>query len=421
MTTSTLRPPPPLPQSKQPRNPISRKQVERVLSRSVAVFGLVFGGAQSFPAMLTQTDEAYPFWLLSVVPALYATLVVIFIASLTQRAVKFTMGLFAVVYFVALVTWPLAIMPDAEIFTGIHWLNYLISVAAAMAAIAFTPTIASTYVIATVVFYSVVRATPLGGGAPPMLAILEGFYALFLSGIVVVVITLIRQAASSVDTAQSTALDRYSHAVRQHATEVERVQVDAIVHDSVLTTFISAARAYTPEAKALAATMAGNAIGYLRDAAAASPDDGTMVRYSTVVDRIVDTAAQMSSPFELRLKSVGTRSMPAHAAETMYSAAVQAMMNSLAHAGDGVDRWVSARSIPHGGMRVEIGDTGKGFAMEDIASERLGVRVSIIERLANAGGRATIVSAPGEGTVIKLRWPHAEPPGRAEATTGGDA
>lgn len=420
MTASSLRQPPPLPQSKQPRNPISRKQVERVLSRSVAVFGLVFGGVQSVPAMLDQIAAPYPVWLYTVVPTLYGTLVIIFIASVAQRAIRVTMGLFTVVYAIALVTWPIAIMPGADIFSGIHWLNYLITVAAAMATIAFRPTLASLYVAGTIAFYVAVRATPLGGGAPLLLAILEGFYALFLSGIVVVVITLIRSAASSVDTAQSTALDRYSFAVRQHATEVERVQVDAIVHDSVLTTLISAARAYTPEAQALAATMAGNAIGYLRDAAAASPDDGTMVRYSTVIDRITETAGQLSAPFELRLKSVGTRSMPAHAAETMYSAAVQAMMNSLTHAGADATRWVSARAIPHGGLRVEVGDTGKGFEIGNIASERLGVRVSIIERLANAGGRATIVSAPGEGTVVKLRWPHAEPPGRPERE-GGDA
>ena len=79
------------------------------------------------------------------------------------------------------------------------------------------------------------------------------------------------------DAAQATALDRYSHAVRQHALEVERVQVDSIVHDSVLTTLLSAARAYTPEAKELAARMAGAAIGHLRDAALVSPDDSSTV------------------------------------------------------------------------------------------------------------------------------------------------
>ncbi len=35
----------------------------------------------------------------------------------------------------------------------------------------------------------------------------------------------------------------------------------------------------------------------------------------------------------------------------------------------------------------------------------LGLRVSIVERVANAGGQAEIDSAPGEGTVVTIRWP----------------
>jgi len=218
---------------------------------------------------------------------------------------------------------------------------------------------------------------------------------------------MLRQAATSVDNAQATALDRYSHAVRQHATEVERVQVDAIVHDSVLTTFISAARAHTPQAQELAATMAGNAIGYLRDAAAASPDDGTMVRFTALAERITDAAAALSTPFELRVRSVGTRSLPVQASEAIFSAAVQAMVNSIQHGGEGdVSRWVAVRGLAPRGIEVVVGDTGAGFDTS-ARSERIGVRVSIVERLANAGGRAVIQSAPGEGTIVSLRWPHA--------------
>jgi len=33
------------------------------------------------------------------------------------------------------------------------------------------------------------------------------------------------------------------------------------------------------------------------------------------------------------------------------------------------------------------------------------VRVSIIERVGNAGGHAQVDSAPGRGTSITIRWP----------------
>jgi signal transduction histidine kinase len=58
-----------------------------------------------------------------------------------------------------------------------------------------------------------------------------------------------------------------------------------------------------------------------------------------------------------------------------------------------------------GPLEIEIGDTGVGFVFDDVPTERLGLRVSIIERVANAGGRADIVSRPGEGTVVTILWP----------------
>lgn len=405
-----------LPQNKQPRNPISRKQVEKVISRSVAVFGIVFG-AQTIPWLLGQLDEAQPVWLWFVVPALFGTLVVALVLSIAEVWVRQIQGIFAILYLVSIITWPFFVLPGVQVFDGIHWLNYLITVATAMAAIAFPTVITTIYLFLCPIIYVIVRVMPIGGGASWELAVLEGLYALILGAAIVIIVTMLRQAASSVDYAQATALDRYSHAVRQHATEVERVQVDSIVHDSVLTTFISAARAFTPQAQELAATMAGNAIGYLRDAAAASPDDGTTVRFTSLAERITDAAAALSTPFELRVRSVGTRSLPVQAAEAIYSASVQAMMNSLQHGGEGdVSRWVAVRGVSPGGIEVVVGDTGVGFDMSE-RSERLGVRVSILERISNAGGRATVQSAPGEGTIVSIRWPH----GSAQQTPGLEA
>jgi len=57
------------------------------------------------------------------------------------------------------------------------------------------------------------------------------------------------------------------------------------------------------------------------------------------------------------------------------------------------------------GVRIEVGDTGVGFVVEEIPSERLGVRVSIIDRMHGAGGEARIESARGEGTLVFIDWP----------------
>jgi signal transduction histidine kinase len=183
--------------------------------------------------------------------------------------------------------------------------------------------------------------------------------------------------------------------------------VDSIVHDSVLTTLISAARAYTPESMKLAAVMAGNAIGYLHDAAMVQPDDGSTVRLRAISERIIEAAAGMSRPVKATSTDVGPRSMPVSGGEAIASAALQAMYNSVQHAGDSprIKRTVTIRGIRPGGIEVEIRDNGAGFSADAVPAERLGVRVSIIERVANAGGVARVDSSPGKGTVVNLRWP----------------
>jgi signal transduction histidine kinase len=48
-----------------------------------------------------------------------------------------------------------------------------------------------------------------------------------------------------------------------------------------------------------------------------------------------------------------------------------------------------------------------------VPDERLGLRVSIEERMANAGGSADIASAAHQGTTVTIAWP--------AGAAGGDA
>jgi signal transduction histidine kinase len=393
-------------QAKQPRNPISRRQIETVASRSVAIFGLVFG-AQTLPATLSQIGQVQPLWAWVFLVVLYGGLLASVVASIARRFVRFINGFIALAFLLEVVAWPLVASHPAAVATDRPWLWFLCTVATATAAIAFSTWVAAGYLVLTPVAYGVVRMLPSGGAQSVPSALLDVSYAIILGGAVLLIITLLRQASASVDTAQSTALDRYAHAVRQHATELERVQVDAIVHDSVLTTLLSAARAYTPEAMELATTMAGNAMGHLRDAASASPDDDTVVGLNQLAERIVDATATQSVAFEVRSTVVDDSPIPVQSAEAVYSAAVQAIVNSIQHAGEGaVRRWVTISSAVDGEIRVEVGDQGSGFMVDAVPTERLGLRVSISERVANAGGHVSIQSAPGAGTTIAICWPN---------------
>lgn len=400
------------------RNPLSLLRVDAAVARLAAVIGVAFF-LQAIPLMLGQLPHMAPAWNVVILAILVAALLACVVASILKRMVRSTYIAFAVVYLIALISWPFALLMSPEIGGAAawdnndsYWLYMLLTIATTMASVAMELPLAIVYTIGTPVLYGIIRMTPAGGATPLDRAVLDSVYSILLGASILILIAVLRSAAAGVDTAQQNALERYSHAVRQHATEAERVQVDAIVHDSVLTTLLSAARAFTPEAKELAATMASNAIGHLREAVAVAPDSEATVSGEMVAQRIVSAAESMSQSFAVTVRTASDAwcMIPVHVAEAAYSATVQAMVNSLQHAGTGVDRWVHVTSHGHEAFTIEIGDQGAGFDPDLIPTERLGVRVSILERVASAGGVARIRTAPGEGTVISLDWdPSAQP------------
>lgn len=391
--------------TRAPRNPISRRRIEVVISRSVASFGLLFA-AQAVLPVIEQSGAMLPVWNWVVVVSVFGGLAASLAASFVNRGVFVVNGFIAVAWFVGMVTWPVAVVDAPSVAENPPWLFYLLTVATATAAVAWPVWAATAALIALSGAYGVVRVLPAGGGADVGITVLDTIYAVLLGGAVLMLITLLRQAAGAVDQAQSTAIDRYSTAVREHATEVERVHVDAIVHDSVLTTFLSAARADTPAAKRLAGQMAENAMGYLRDAATSVPDSDETVSLTDLARNIKAAASEIPARFVIRRLPAPRGEIPAASAEAVYAAAVQAMINSAQHAGAGpqVRRWLAVRETS-GGIEVEVGDSGAGFDPSEIPTARIGLRVSILERMSNAGGRVEIISEPGKGAVLRIEWP----------------
>ena len=57
----------------------------------------------------------------------------------------------------------------------------------------------------------------------------------------------------------------------------------------------------------------------------------------------------------------------------------------------------------HGSLQIEVRDTGEGFDLEGVPGDRLGIRASIIARVAAIGGSAAIDTG-GSGTRVRLAW-----------------
>jgi signal transduction histidine kinase len=81
-------------------------------------------------------------------------------------------------------------------------------------------------------------------------------------------------------------------------------------------------------------------------------------------------------------------------------AAREAMVNAAKHSGSArID--VYAESSPDQ-VEIDVRDRGRGFDVAEIASDRRGIRGSIIDRVERHGGRAEITSRLGEGTEVRL-------------------
>lgn len=398
-------------EASQPRNPISQRQIETVVSRSVAGIGLVFA-LQTLPVMLPQIGVLEPGWGLLLSIALYGGVAAVLVSTIVKVGIRATNTYLAAVYFVAVLAWPILVQDPEAVLDGKPWLWYLCTVATSCAAIALPLIWAAIYTVVTPVAYGVVRMLPSGGDADLLLAALDVVYAILLGQVVLIIIYMLRQATAAVDVAQSNALRKYAAAVRQHATEVERVQVDAIVHDTVLATLLAAAAARGPQETALAAGMAEDAIARLNDAGMAPVADDTVVPFVQLGDRIRQAAAALAHPFTVVQQETESLTVPLYVSEALYSATVQAMVNSLQHAGPDDDRGIARRltmmSNLQGGCTIEISDTGVGFDPAAVPEERLGLRISIRERVTSAGGTVKVRTGVGRGTTITLEWPQAD-------------
>ncbi|MCK9926488.1 ATP-binding protein [Frankia sp. Mgl5] len=98
----------------------------------------------------------------------------------------------------------------------------------------------------------------------------------------------------------------------------------------------------------------------------------------------------------------------------------EALANVERHAGTG-EAWVCLERSPRR-LTIRVSDRGAGFQPGRFAPDRLGVRQSVLARVRDAGGLATIDSAPGRGTTVTLTWPdhgaNADPRPAADNSAG---
>lgn len=384
------------------RKVFSSQRVDELFARTVGLGTVVFGGQAVVIGLTTPASLARPAGV-AVIVLMAACVVWVATSALLLRGMRRASLFFCWSYIVALAVWPFLVDvpgPSAQE----PWVWYLLTVAGACAVYAMSVRSAVLYTLVSPILYGIVRAV---SNAPDEWAVgvFDASYGIIIGLVVLVVGVTFRRSATGVDLARDAALARYDEAVRLHAVEVERVEVDAIVHDSVLAALQAADRAATPDQARAATSLAVKALAHFRDAGLAPADTAALVTAGELASALATAAVSMERV--IRVSSLGPRDrvVPSVVAEAMVLAATQAMQNSIQHAGpEPIERSVVVRSTDDTGVTIAVEDDGEGFDPAGVEPGRLGVRVSIIERMTSIGGRAVIESAIGRGTSVQLTW-----------------
>lgn len=399
-----------IPQTRSVRDGLgafTRARIERIIHLVVAL-GCLALGAQAFIVALTQPAPELPAWHDALLWITFVPLAVMILACLVGRAVRFFAGVFAVCFIGVLLMWPIATsgrgVPAEE-----PWTFYLINVATVAAVLAFTVPLQVVWAVVTPLLFGVVRLLPGGYSADVAVAvILNVSFSLILGAMLITLAWLFRAMAANVDAVRGRAVESYAAAAAAEAAEEERIAVAGLMHDSVLAALIAANRAQSERERALAVGMAREALTRLANtdrSAEEGPDRPVTLR--EVREDILRHADELRVSLESRVCPDDAVTVPGHVARAMVLAASQAVANSIQHA-DARDLTVDVvRRAGARGVAVVVADGGDGFDLSAVPPDRLGIRGSIVARMAAVGG-AAVVRSSSAGTTVTLTWREAD-------------
>ena len=379
----------------------TRTRVERIISL-VAGFGSLALGTQAFLIALGPPDEA-PGWHDPLVIVVFAPLAVMILACLIGRGVRFTAGAFAFIYLAALGVWPFA-TTGTDVPTEEPWIWYLVNIATLAAVLAFPLPLQVVFTALAPLMFGLVFLIQGEFARDIWIAVgLDVSFALILGGVILALGWLFRSVAANVDETRARAVSSYAAAAAADAAEQERVAVAALMHDSVLAALIAAERADTPRERALAAAMAREALTRLANTEQeAEEGSDEPVDVDAIVGGIESGARDLGTELLVE-RSIGQHPplVPGRVARALVLATMQGIANALQHAdGEGLAVRLEAGDAD---VRIQVRDTGRGFDVDEVPDDRLGIRASIIARVAAIGGSARIDSG-AEGTTVRLEW-----------------
>ena len=247
------------------------------------------------------------------------------------------------------------------------------------------------------------RMDRLGGHGDLGSAILDATYIVLYAMAIQALVGLLRTAAVQLDATNDAASKAAVERASLESAELERQKLDELVHDQVLTTIIVAARADTPEKKVMAGEVATSAIERLQQAATEEVDALQEVAASSFADSLAASLDRGFPTIPINLTKDAEFALPISVGIALADATIQAITNSIQHAGPKAERAIRIK-VHRQGIKIVVMDNGRGFWESKVPKDRFGIRNSIRRRATSVGAEVRIQSAPRKGTSVVLIW-----------------
>lgn len=321
--------------------------------------------------------------------------------------IKVSAGCAAALILCGFTLWHLGLIGDGSQVESKPWSNGAASIGVALAAVAVRPAAATTYNVLFSIMLVLVPATGYGNTRDWYDSAQDGLLSLALGIVMVTLMSALRDAASASDRAAVRAVERFGQLARSEAIRTERVRLDGLIHDTVMATLIVAAQARSQEVFDAARKAAALALAELGAIMSGREDASTLISRQEFVNRLQAATSGYGPDFTCELGRNPIELLPLGSARAIIQATTEAVRNSSVHASGTpahvVVSFGQAQRAPIREVVVEISDHGPGFEVSQVSPRRLGVRISIIQRMIEADGDAHISSSE-HGTTVRLTW-----------------
>ena len=376
-------------------------RVNRLIGRAFSAAALLLT-AESTLNFLGQLQYLNDLAAWIVAAGLWSTTLVFTYSYWFGQAKPIYLRIHAIYAFGLVLIWPLLINAELPLEGKFYpWIWWAVDTAWIAAALSFKIRWSLLYLFGMNLIMQIIFSTPFGGSHPTPTLITDYLFTLLTNGTAAVIALLLRAAAERTDAANTEAIESRVLEARAEARAREQQRLDALVHDRVLTALITAANANNPIEVKAASDLASSALEKLAEVEKGEPTGSIYVE--DLFDSIISVSRRLDPKIEASITEQSNWSLSQEVGTALTEATLQAIQNSMFHAGGKAKRELFLKSVDDE-LKIVIRDNGRGFRPNRIPKGRLGIKVSIIARVEAVGGKVHISSQPGQGATVVLEW-----------------